>query len=156
MKESEETQMLKKFVKLFVTTAMCTLLVAGTALAATKTNFSTGSLRVDALGNAIVKETGSYNYKTVSTQPWSMNITSISSQGDYGIRFFPAKVDGSVITYCAQSAIWRHTAGWVDVAYQTGDARVGRYELCARRDNNRIYTGTFSASGWWSADRVTP
>lgn len=79
--------MLKKFVKLFVTTAMCTLLVAGTALAATKTNFSTGSLRVDALGNAIVKETGSYNYKTVSTQPWSMNITSISSQGDYGIRF---------------------------------------------------------------------
>lgn len=147
--------MFKKVVKIFVTTAMCTLLMAGTALAATKSNFSTGSLRLDGAGNAIIKETGSYNYKTDASQPWSLNITYISSQGDYGIRFFPAKVDGSVITYCKQSGIWRHTTGWVDVAYQTGDARVGQYELCARRDDNSAYTGTFSASGWWSADRVT-
>lgn len=147
--------MFKKLSKFFAAIIMCTLLVAGTVSAATTSNYSTGNLRLNANGSPVVKETGSYNYKTNASQPWSLYVASILCQGDHGIRFFPAKVDGSTLTYCTQSGIWRHTTGWVDVAFASGDARVGQYELCARRDDNTIYTGTFSASGWWSADRLT-
>lgn len=145
--------MLKNLSKFFVTTSMCALLVAGSVSAATYySNYSTGNLPNS--GSSVYYElSGSYNTKKNLTQPWTLYVESIQSQGSYGIRFVPIKMNTDR-TRCTQSGRWRNTTGWGTVAWAAGDAELMQYMLGARRDDNTLYTGIFNSTGKWSSDEV--
>lgn len=148
--------MFKKLLKFFVTTAMCMMLMAGTAFAATYySSYNTGSLYNQ--GTSYYYWIGAYNTKTDVSQPWTLNVESITCRGDYGIRFVPVKPDGKgSYVNCTQSGRWRNSTGWGTVAWATGDAELVQYQLGARRDDNSLYGGAFSSTGKWSSDEIKP
>lgn len=143
--------MFKKFSKILVTTAMCTLLMASSVFAGKAYySFTLGNT-----GTAIENFSASKNDKTILSNPWTLKVTSMTCSGQYGIRFAPAMVNsaGKVTRVCTQSATWRSGTGYGTVAYASGDAALTTYKLGARQDDS--YYSTFKSGGWWNADKLS-
>lgn len=141
--------MLKKVMRTIVTTAICTMLLASTAFAARESFY----FYLSDTGTEISSFSTSRNTKVNINDPWTLKITSISCSGLYGIRFAPAKVVGSSVTACKQSAVWRNTTGYGLVKFASGDNELITYALAARQDDD-YPNSHFYAQGWWNADAV--
>lgn len=149
--ENGGRNMLKRISKILLTAGLCTMLFAGNAYAgAVGYDFT-----LQNTGSTIKNFSTTKNQKTILSNPWTLKVRNISSFGPYGIRFAPAQIDskGKVTKVCAQSAIWKNSAGYSNVNYASGEAALTYYRLGARQDNS--YNGVFRASGWWNADRLS-
>lgn len=144
--------MLKKLARVLVMTALCTVLVAGSALGGTKCKYD---FTLGNTGTTISKFSETYNEKKYISNPWTLYVESIGTSGSYGIRFAPAKSNGSgnVVKVCTQSGVWRTSTGYGTVAYASDDATLTTYKLGARQDDS--YTSSFTSSGWWNADKLS-
>lgn len=108
-------------------------------------------------GTTFTHYTSNTDTKAVESDPWTINVDTISTSGSYGIRFAPAKCDdsNSVTSVCTQSGRWLTVTGWTTTAYASGDNVVKqKYKLAARQDDS--YYSYFYSSGWYDADYVKP
>ena len=125
---------------------------ANTVQAGTKAKFD---FTLGNTGTKYTRKSSSTNTKTILSDPWTLNVSTISYAGPYGISFCPAQCSGTTITRtCTKSAIWRHAKGYKTIKYGSGDAAMKTYRLLARQDSD--YYSIFKSSGWWNADKLNP
>lgn len=147
--------MLRKIARVLVMTALCTVLVAGSAFAEIATKQCEYSFTLGNTGTSITHLSDTTNQKKYTSNPWTLYVRSIASSGSYGVRFAPAKVTANeeLISVCTQSGVWRASTGYGTVSYASGDAVLGYYKLGARQDDS--FTYSFTTSGWWNADKLS-
>lgn len=143
----------KSLTKILVTTAMCTMLVAGSVSAASRPtfNFTLGNT-----GKDYTHISSTYNKKEYISNPWTLKVKSITCLGKNGIRFAPVQYNSSTgknVKVCTESSYWRNSTGYATVKFSSNDAKLTNYKLAARQDDD--YYSTFKASGWFNADTVS-
>ena len=139
--------MIKKFVKVFVTTIICSLFMVGNVFAdsSTYSYYDTGNLYDN--GTSYCYPIGSYSTKTDRSAPWTLRVVTLKCIGDYGIRFMLIKNDDGILTYCKKCGVWRSSTGWLTI--QCPNHELGIYQLGVRKDDS--YISAFSSTGYWSA-----
>ncbi|MBD5543605.1 MAG: hypothetical protein HDR01_05025 [Lachnospiraceae bacterium] len=144
----------KSLSKFLVTTAMCTMLVAGSVCAASRPTFS---FTLGNTGQNFTHFSSTYNKKAYTSDPWTLKVNSITyAVNSYGVRFVPVQYNSSTgknVKICTQSGVWRSSVGYGTVAFASSDVALTNYKLAARQDDD--YYSTFKASGWFNADKVS-
>lgn len=142
--------MIKKLSKMLVLTLMCTMIFMRTAHAGAESY----TFMLANTGTTYKNYSKSTNVKTILSNDWTMYVQSITAPGPYGISFCPVQCTSSrsVVKKCTSSARWIKTIGYAQTPYASGDAKLTRYMLGARQDDD--YNSSFNSKGLWNADVI--